>query len=163
MNVWGLHAGKHGDADTLFFGGNWIALGWPQIPDLSSFILEPERLKLMIGRYYDETKTETSRQPRGQLYHFIIDLKVDDIVVFSNSFSDHRLHYARVMGKYYYSQEMEPRYPHRRKVKWVLLSIPRSEFSKSALRLGVDRPQSFFLIKDEAAREEYLSKIRHLL
>jgi predicted Mrr-cat superfamily restriction endonuclease len=163
MNLWGLHAGKHGDTDTLFFGGDWIAIGWPNIPDLSPFIVEPERLKLVIARYYDETKTATSRQPRGQIYRFIIELKVDDIVVFSNSFSDKRLHFARVIGKYVYSQEIEPMYPHRRKVKWVLLSVPRSEFSKSALQLGVDRPQSFFQIKDGAAREEYMSKIRHLL
>ncbi len=163
MNVWGLHAGKHGDADTLFFGGNWIALGWPQIPDLTKFVTEPEKLKAAIAHYYHETKTETSRQPRGQIYHFIIDLKVDDIVVFSNSWKDRRLHFARVIGKYYYSQEMVPAYPHRRKVKWVLLSVPRSDFSKSALRLGVDRPQSFFRISNEAACEEYLSKISHLL
>jgi restriction system protein len=163
MNVWGLHAGKHGDADTLFFGGNWIALGWPQIPDLSEFVTDPEKLKAAIAHYYHETRTETSKQPRGQIYHFIIDMKVDDIVVFSNSWKDRRLHFARVIGKYYYSQETVPEYPHRRKVKWVLLSVPRSDFSESALRLGVDRPQSFFRISNEAAREEYMSKIAHLL
>ena len=33
--LWGLHAGKYGDADELFLQHNRIALGWPDMGDLA--------------------------------------------------------------------------------------------------------------------------------
>jgi restriction system protein len=39
--MWGIHAGKTGDADGLFLNKNCIALGWHQMGDLSA--LKPDR------------------------------------------------------------------------------------------------------------------------
>ena len=33
--VWGIHAGKTGDADTIFTKRKVIALGWPRVGDLT--------------------------------------------------------------------------------------------------------------------------------
>jgi hypothetical protein len=33
--IWGIHAGRTGDAETLFLKKHFVALGWPQVGDLS--------------------------------------------------------------------------------------------------------------------------------
>ena len=40
-NLWGIHAGKTGDADSLFLKKNCIAVGWAKMGDLST--LKPDR------------------------------------------------------------------------------------------------------------------------
>ena len=35
LSLWGIHAGKTGDADDLFIKKNVVALGWNQVHDLS--------------------------------------------------------------------------------------------------------------------------------
>jgi restriction system protein len=39
--IWGLHAGRTGDADALFLKKNLIAVGWSALGDLSK--IEPSR------------------------------------------------------------------------------------------------------------------------
>ena len=41
VNMWGIHAGRTGDADSLFLKQNCIALGWVKAGDLS--VLKPDR------------------------------------------------------------------------------------------------------------------------
>ena len=31
QTLWGIHAGRTGDAETLFLKKNFVALGWPQV------------------------------------------------------------------------------------------------------------------------------------
>ena len=39
--IWGIHAGKTGDADSLFLKKDCIAVGWTKMGDLS--VLKPDR------------------------------------------------------------------------------------------------------------------------
>jgi restriction system protein len=34
LTVWGIHAGRTGDAYNLFMKKNVVALGWPEVGDL---------------------------------------------------------------------------------------------------------------------------------
>jgi restriction system protein len=36
LTLWGIHAGKTGDADNLFLKKKFIALGWAKTGDLAS-------------------------------------------------------------------------------------------------------------------------------
>jgi restriction system protein len=36
VTLWGIHAGKTGDADTLFLKKKYVALGWAKMGDLGS-------------------------------------------------------------------------------------------------------------------------------
>lgn len=42
-NFWGFHGGKTGDADTFFRRKNYVAVGWPKMPDL--VLLKPEKAR----------------------------------------------------------------------------------------------------------------------
>lgn len=35
-NLWGIHGGKIGDADTLFLKKNCVAVGWSKMGDLAA-------------------------------------------------------------------------------------------------------------------------------
>lgn len=54
--IWGIHAGKTGDADSFFLKKNCIALGWTQMGDLS--ILKPDRdaFKSRVMEVYPDAK-----------------------------------------------------------------------------------------------------------
>lgn len=39
--IWGIHGGRHGEADPLFIKGKCVAIGWREMGDLSK--LKPER------------------------------------------------------------------------------------------------------------------------
>jgi predicted Mrr-cat superfamily restriction endonuclease len=162
MNVWGFHSGKWGDADRLFFSHeSCIAIGWAKIPDLREIADDRERIKAADALAYPEKTKGTVTADAGFIYAFLNTLAIQDIVVFS-SWEDHRLHFAQVTGNYYYNQEIELMYPHRRKVKWLLRSVPRSDFSELELRRGVDKRGSTFRIYEPVCNA-YLRKIPHLL
>jgi restriction system protein len=36
LNLWGIHAGRTGDADSLFLKKNCVAVGWTKMGDLSA-------------------------------------------------------------------------------------------------------------------------------
>ena len=43
QTIWGIHAGKTGDADRLFMKHNVVALGWVEMGDLGA--LPPRTVK----------------------------------------------------------------------------------------------------------------------
>lgn len=47
--LWGIHAGRTGNADSLFLNGNYVATGWHEVGDLSS--LAPEHYDQFDSRY----------------------------------------------------------------------------------------------------------------
>lgn len=49
INIWGIHAGKTGDADSMFLGKKCIGLGWAKMGDLAA--LHPSREAFGQGAY----------------------------------------------------------------------------------------------------------------
>jgi hypothetical protein len=49
QTIWGIHAGKTGDAHTLFKENNVMALGWMEMGDLNTANTAPAALSLMPG------------------------------------------------------------------------------------------------------------------
>lgn len=55
--LWGIHAGKTGDADTLFLKKNYMAIGWVEMGDLSKYPSTREGFKAgFIKTYPNITK-----------------------------------------------------------------------------------------------------------
>jgi len=44
-NLWGIHAGRTGDADALFLKHNCIALGWAEMGNLSQIPADREAFR----------------------------------------------------------------------------------------------------------------------
>lgn len=56
VTISGIHAGKTGDADSLFFKKSCVAVGWSKMGDLS--VLKPDRdaFKARVAEVYPEKK-----------------------------------------------------------------------------------------------------------
>jgi restriction system protein len=46
--IWGIHAGKTGDADNLFLKHSVIALGWVEMGDMSKLAADREAFKVQV-------------------------------------------------------------------------------------------------------------------
>ena len=55
--VWGIHAGRTGDADSLFLKNNVVAVGWEEMGDLSKIACDRGPYKLAVSKAYPECET----------------------------------------------------------------------------------------------------------
>lgn len=154
LTVWGIHAGKTGDAENLFLKKNHLGLGWPQMGDLK--LLSPERdaFKAALARVFPEMKPGAIAVNAGQFFRFVHELKIGDWVVFPSK-HDKMIHIGKVDGEYQYNPALEPAYPHTRPVKW-LKTLPRTSFTQGAL-YEIGAAMSFFQVKTYA--DEYLNAV----
>ncbi len=145
--IWGIHAGKTGDATSLFLKQNCVALGWHSIGDLSKLSPTRDAYKEAVAKAYPHKKPGAIPNNAGQLFRFVHEVKKGDLVVFPNK-STRKIHIGRITGNYTYSPKPEPGYPNLRKVEW-LKEIDRKQFSQGAL-YEFGSAMSLFQIKSHA-------------
>ncbi len=146
-NIWGIHGGKTGDADTLFLKNGRVAVGWSKMGDLAALRPERDAFKARVAEVYPEKKPGAIPNNAGQLFRFVHEMKPGDIVVYPSK-RDRQVHLGQVEGGYTYDPKTEPGYPNVRAVKW-LQSAPRTQFSQGAL-YEIGSAMSLFLVKNYA-------------
>jgi restriction system protein len=154
ITVWGIHAGKTGDAEPLFLKKNVIALGWDQMGDLSTIKADREAFKAKLIEAYPKTKPRAIPVAAGQPFRFIYELKIGDVVVYPSK-SDRQVHIGTVEGEYKYNPSLNAGYPNTRAIKWSK-SLPRTFFTQGAL-YEIGSAMSFFQVRTNA--DEYLSAL----
>jgi len=144
--LWGIHAGRTGDANSLFLGQGMIAIGWHTVGDLNQF---PDRdsMKARVASVFPEKKPGAIPNWAGQLFRFAQEIAEGDIVCYPSKI-DKRIHIGRVTGPYVYSASPEPSYPHHHSVTWEK-EVPRTSFSQGAL-YEIGSALSLFQIKTYA-------------
>lgn len=145
--LWGIHAGKTGDADTLFLKQKCIAVGWDKTGDLSKLTPDRDSFKARVLEAYPEKKPGAIPNNAGQLFRFVHELKIGDFVAYPSK-QDRKIHLGRITGDYKYLPKKSPGYPNLRSVEW-LTSAPRTQFSQGALHES-GSAMSFFQIKNYA-------------
>jgi restriction system protein len=145
--LWGIHAGRTGDADTLFQRQSCIALGWAKIGDLSGIKADRDSFKTRAAEVYPDIKPGAIRNTAGQLFRFVHEMKPADLVVYPSK-RDRQVHLGRIEGSYSFDASVVPSYPHRRTVKW-LRSVPRTHFTQGAL-YEIGSALSLFQVKNYA-------------
>lgn len=141
--VWGIHAGKTGDAHHLFLGQGVVGLGWDRFPNLSTIGADRESFKAAYVATYPQAKAGAIPPSAGQLFRFAHELKPGDLVVYPSK-SDRMVNIGRVEGPYRYDTTVTG-YPHVRPVKWIK-TVPRTHFTQGAL-YEIGAALSFFQIK----------------
>lgn len=154
ITLWGIHAGKTGDAESLFFKKNVIAVGWAKVDDLSKLKANREAFKEAVAKAYPEKKPNSIPNNAGQLYRFIHEMKANDLVVYPSKRS-REVHIGRITGEYFHDPSDEKTYPHRRAVTW-LKSFPRTTFTQGAL-YEVGSAMSLFQVKNFV--DEFISAV----
>lgn len=129
--IWGIHAGRTGNAHELFMGHNVIALGWNLMPDLGTLPPDREAYKRELKLAYPDAKPGAIPVWAGQLYRFVHEMEEGDLVVYPSK-HDRQIHIGRVTGPYFHVPGSADDYSQRRPVEW-LTSHPRTTFSQGAL------------------------------
>jgi restriction system protein len=151
--VWGIHAGRSGEADSLFLKKNVAAIGWEEMGDLSKLPADREAFKAEVARVYAGIKPGAIPNYAGQLFRFVHEMQTGHIVLYSSRI-DRQVYIGTVDGPYKYAGNES--YPNRRPVKW-LKAIPRTQFTQGALyELG--SAMSFFQVRNYA--EEYMAALQ---
>lgn len=145
--IWGIHAGRSGDADSLFLKKDCVAIGWHQMGDLSALKPDREAFKARVAEVYQGAKPGAIPNYAGQLFRFVHEMKVGDLVAYPSK-QDRKIHLGRVEGDYLYDPKSELGYPNVRRVKW-LREVPRTQFSQGAL-YEIGSAMSLFMVKNYA-------------
>ena len=131
ITIWGIHAGRGGEADVLFLKKNVIALGWVEVGDLSAIKPDREAFRAAVAKAIPDTKPRALPVSAGQIFRFVHEMKVGDIAVYPSQ-RDRSIHIGRIEGAYQYAPAVSKDYPNMRSVKW-LGSFPRTAFTQGAL------------------------------
>jgi len=99
--------------------GNFVAIGWPKLKDLSS--IEPnqagkDRLKVLLDKHYLKEARAQGKSVQ-QIFKFVRTMKVGDIVLAAQGGTV--LGIGRIKGDYQYAPGVE--FCHRRAVDWLSL------------------------------------------
>src|ERR1700675_4511963 len=113
--IWGIHAGRTGDAHSLFINNSEIALSWAEMPDLSTIQPNRDSFKAVVARAFPSAKPGAIPNYTVQLLRFVHEMKQGDLVVYPSK-ADRIINIGQVVGDYVYQGKNEA-YPHRRPVK----------------------------------------------
>jgi restriction system protein len=142
--TWGIHAGKTGDAATLFKEKNCVALGWQLIDDLSKLAPNREAFKVAVANAYPNKKPGAIPNNAGQLFRFTHEVQEGDLIIFPDKL-ERKIHIGMISGPYKYRPKQSKEYPHSRDVKWIK-TLDRKVFTQGAL-YEIGSAMSFFQVK----------------
>lgn len=149
--LWGIHAGRTGDAESLFLDKKVIALGWAEIGDLTHIPATRDAFKAHYVSKAPNAKPNAVPGSAGQLFRFVHEMKTGDLVAFPAKLTK-TIHLGRITGEYKHVPSQSEGYPNRRSVEW-LKEIPRTHFSQGAL-YEIGSALSLFTVKTYA--DEFL-------
>ena len=152
--TWGIHGGRNGEADPIFLKRSQIALGWKEMPDLSSLGASRDAYKQTLGEALPGRKPGYYPVAAGQLSRFVHEMQVGDLVIYPSK-RDRRVHVGEVTGAYQYVTKSADSYPYRRGVKW-LNDFARTKFTQGAL-YEIGSAMSFFQVKNYV--DEYIAAL----
>ena len=130
QSIWGIRAGKHGEADSLFLQHSYMAIGWP-LGDLGKLPPDRNAFKQKYATHYPDASPPAVANGAGQVYRFVHEVKSGDLVIYPSKV-DRLVHIGEVAGPYQYDPSSGEDFADRRKVKW-LKHVPREQFSQGAL------------------------------
>lgn len=145
--VWGIHAGRTGDADALFLKQGVVAIGWAKMGDLAVLPATRDAFRMRYSQAYPEAKQGAIATVSGIPFRFLYEMQEGDLVVYPSK-QDKLVHIGRIQGPYAYDPSGESSYPQRRKVQW-LKHVPRLDFSQGAL-YEIGSALSMFQVKTYA-------------
>jgi restriction system protein len=93
--IWGIHAGRTGDADSLFLKKHCMAIGWVLMGDLSALDPSRDAFKIKVAEVYPEKKAGAVPNNAGQLFRFVHEMKIGDWAVYPSK-KDRKIHLGQV-------------------------------------------------------------------
>ena len=102
VTLWGIHAGRTGEADRLFLKKGYIAIGWVEMGDLGSLARTRKAFKAHVAAVYPDIKPGAIPNYAGQTFRFVHVIKPGDVAIYSSK-KDRLVHIGRLQGDYQYN------------------------------------------------------------
>lgn len=122
---------EFGTFTEQFVSGGYVSIGWLPKNDLSDIKHKDELYPLYKAEYPKDISNVVIGQQVGQIARFLFDIKPGDFVITPAKDTDYIFYGIVEENPYYFvtSPEDACPYKHRKKVKWVINPIQRSQFS----------------------------------
>jgi restriction system protein len=128
MALWMVRAGRNGEQEEGALEHGVVAIGWNELPDLSS-IRSRDELRALYEEYYPtETKMKVANAV-GQLWAFISRIQPDDLAAIPLK-TRSAFAIGRVTGPYEYRVDLRPNILHVRPVEWIDTDLARTAFEQ---------------------------------
>lgn len=133
MAVWVIRAGRMGENEEFALNEGVYCIGFNQEQSVTDF-KEYTSLRDHIQRRSDDLSLQQVASQASQLWRFVRDMKVGDMVVLPRR-QPRVIAVGKVVGDYIYdvSRTKAP-LPHTRKIEWIVQDVPRANFDSDLLR-----------------------------
>jgi MoxR-like ATPase len=128
--VWLIRAGREGQHEQLALDEGVALIGWSDLGELNSEMSRDD-LKKMIGDQYGEERTQSLASQAGQIYRFINEVKVGDLVVLPLRTKPSHVALGRILGPYRYRLDGRFRDSDGRNTRdtdWIEREVPYERF-----------------------------------
>jgi restriction system protein len=115
--------------DEVFLHRNLLAIGWPDVGDLTSLSTQ-EKARAAVTAAYPDMKPGAVPGSAGQIRRFAHEMKVGDLIIYPSRI-DGLYHLGRVTGPYRHDPTVDGHYCNVRPVEWIK-SVPRNLLSLGA-------------------------------
>jgi len=131
MPLWMVRAGRHGEQEQKAIDNSFVTIGWNELPDLSK-IKNKDELKKLYNKIYPGEKKMTIANEVGQIWRFLKEINIGDLVALPLK-TQSAIAIGKVKGNYEYRKDFGELIRHIRKVKWIRVDIPRTDFDQDLL------------------------------
>ena len=126
MTVWVVKGGIRGIREERFFDRSIIAIGWPEVGDLSTYA-DRDELKVAYRLAFPGRSSGHVNTQVGQLWNFAHQMRIGDIVVVPRM-QRPDVAIGEIRGECRSTDEFGPDIAHVRAVAWVVTDVPRAAF-----------------------------------
>lgn len=156
--VWCVFPRRDKESYTLFLENGYVGLGFAELGNLAK--LEPSRdaFKKIWKRKYPKQTEGTVNQLYSMYYRFVHDVKVGDLVIYTPTWLERRVHIGEVISEYKHVPAQKQGYNDLRQIRWIA-DFSRDEFSEQALG-GITINLAFFQVKNPKFLSELEAKLK---
>jgi hypothetical protein len=104
IRVWLIRAGREGQHEQLALDEGVALIGWSDLGELSPEMSRDD-LKELIREQYGEERVRSVASQAGQIYRFIHDVQVGDLVVLPLRTKPNHVALGRILGPYRYRMD----------------------------------------------------------
>ena len=131
MPLWMVRAGRHGEQEQTAIDNGFVTIGWNELPNLSR-IRTKDELKKIYNDVYPGEKKMTIANEVGQIWRFLKEINIGDLVALPLK-TQSAIAIGKVTGSYEYRKDFGDIIRHIRKVDWIRVDIPRTDFDQDLL------------------------------
>jgi restriction system protein len=130
LTLWLVRAGREGEQEKGVLQNNIVAIGWNELPDLSS-VDSLSSLKRIYTKAYPQQNIKTVTTNVAQIWSFIKRIKKGDLIALPLK-SQPQIAIGEIQDDYEY-KEYNGNIKHTRQIKW-LGNIPRSDLDDDIIK-----------------------------